>query len=175
MACIFLAGKVEEDVMKIEDVLKTAYLIGKGDILAEPTPKLQEKIFMYERIILNTLSFDVSVEHPHDYVHRFIKQLTPGRQRESMELSQVTFNILNDSLYTTICLRYPPRLIAASCVVLAIRFLGCRSGPTKSPKFVEIFMNFEKSGKVFGSPIHEIRLLEEEMLKLYENLASQMI
>ena len=66
--CLFLAGKVEETPKKIKDVVIEAYK-AQHQKQAGPEPEskefweLKEQILVCERILLQTLDFDLTVEH----------------------------------------------------------------------------------------------------------------
>jgi hypothetical protein len=144
----------------------------KGEKLSHDSTALEQmrnSLLLHERVVLNTLSFDVSVEHPHKHAEKMLKVITSGQPREQRELLQATINILNDSLSTTMCLRYHPRLITAAAVSLAVRLLRSRAqAQQQKPRYVEIFARFEKQGEVFGFSPQEIRPVEEELVKMYE-------
>lgn len=66
--CLFLAGKVEETPKKIKDVVIEAYKAQHNKLTGpEPESKefwaLKEEILVCERILLQTLDFDLTVEH----------------------------------------------------------------------------------------------------------------
>ena len=66
--CIFLASKVEETPKKLKDVVMETFKQQHKD---KPPPdmesrefwELKEKVLISERILLQTLSFDLTVEH----------------------------------------------------------------------------------------------------------------
>jgi len=121
--CLFLAGKVEETPKKIKDVVIEAYKAQHNKLTGpEPESKefwaLKEEILVCERILLQTLDFDLTVEHAYRPLLAYVKSIKGTR-----DLAQVAWNFINDSLRTTIALQYPPRCVAASAVHLASRFL----------------------------------------------------
>lgn len=121
--CLFLAGKVEETPKKIKDVVIEAYKAQHQKPTGpEPESKefwaLKEEILVCERILLQTLDFDLTVEHAYRPLLAYVKSIKGTR-----DLAQVAWNFINDSLRTTIALQYPPRCVAASAVHLASRFL----------------------------------------------------
>ena len=77
--CLFLAGKVEETPKKCKDIVKEAkswfelkslekYFTLFGD---DPI----KEIMVYERILLQTIKFDLQVDHPYTYLLRYAKTL----------------------------------------------------------------------------------------------------
>ena len=124
--CLFLAGKVEETPKKIKDVVIETYKAqhGAAGKASGPDPEskefwsLKEEILVCERILLQTLDFDLTVEHAYRPLLAYVKSIKGTR-----DLAQVAWNFINDSLRTTIALQYPPRCVAAAAVHLSSRFL----------------------------------------------------
>jgi hypothetical protein len=127
--------------------LSTPFLAGKGagapvtslDPKGEEFTKLKERILLLERVILHTIGFELSVDHPYKFLVEQIKKLIHTRQLEYItppknltssqimskmlnELVQYSMNFANDSVHTSLCLQFSPQLIATSCVYLAGHF-----------------------------------------------------
>ncbi|KAL6077091.1 Cyclin-K isoform 1, variant 2 [Balamuthia mandrillaris] len=120
--CLFLAGKVEETPKKLRDVLLvTHHLRYKVELKpqAPESTKLREQILLYERIVLQNIAFNLTVEHPYKYLLSFVKSI-----QGDQNLAQVAWNFVNDSLRTTLCLQYEPKLIAIAAIYLASKFLN---------------------------------------------------
>eukprot|EP00962_Isochrysis_galbana_P025622 scaffold7923_cov121-Isochrysis_galbana.AAC.2 len=72
---LFLACKVEETPRKLKDVVTEAY---KAQYKGTPVPETEsrelyerkEKVLISERILLQTLGFDLSIEHPYRHAAR---------------------------------------------------------------------------------------------------------
>lgn len=102
--CLFLAGKVEETPKKCKDIIKTARSLLNDVQFAQfgDDPKVsnpfntqsvslvifsllnttvfhgmspQEEVMVLERILLQTIKFDLQVEHPYQFLLRYAKQL----------------------------------------------------------------------------------------------------
>jgi len=115
-AALFLSAKVEEQPRKLEHVLKVARICSHKDRLDPASQHYMDKVeeaVTIERILLQTLGFDVSVEHPHTYV---VKCLVKAPK----ELAQSAYSLATNSLHlTTMCLRYTPSIVACVCINMA--------------------------------------------------------
>ena len=170
-ACVFLACKVEENIQKLERILDVAHNLRTGDPKplsqnAEQMWKKREKTLVCERILLDTISFNVVVEHAHFHANRFSLQVTNGDKAEARALHQIASNILNDSLSTNLCLKYSPALIGAAAVRLAGRVLRDQSSSPHvcSQKLEEL----ERSGEMFGEPLSRVLKVEDELISTYD-------
>lgn len=74
-ACLFLAGKVEETPKKYRDVLKVTQSILTEQQMANFGSNPKEELLTHERILLQTIKFDLQVEHPYSYLLQFAKSL----------------------------------------------------------------------------------------------------
>ena len=81
--CLFLAGKVEETPKKCRDIVKAAkthlesvnlekYWISFGE---DPI----KEIMTFEKILLQTIKFDLQVDHPYTYLLKYAKALDGNR------------------------------------------------------------------------------------------------
>lgn len=108
---------------------------GYLDPKSEEFIKLKERVLLLERVILHTIGFDLSIDHPYKFVFEQIKDLVPrkveynggsGKLLSSTEagkmiseLRQAAMNFANDSMHTTLCLQFPPEMVATTCVYLS--------------------------------------------------------
>ena len=158
VAAIVLAAKTEESPKKLNMVivqchdLKTRGMQAarvKGSNAAPPPPsldpkgeeflKLKERILLMERVILHTIGFELSIDHPYKFFVDQIKKLTQTRQlvyktppenlntaqtyqKMMNELVQYSMSFANDSMHTSLCLQFSPQQIATACVYLAAQF-----------------------------------------------------
>ena len=128
--CLFLASKVEETPKKLKDVVATYFVVHqKRD---QPPPEndkeffeMKERILIAERVLLQALNFDLSVDHPYKCgaprararprrcrhatigvplarrpLLAFVKSIHGTR-----DMAQVAWNYINDSFRTTLCLQ----------------------------------------------------------------------
>ncbi|GFH22926.1 uncharacterized protein HaLaN_20462 [Haematococcus lacustris] len=78
----------------------------------------KESVIRYERELLRVFGFIVHCDHPHKLLISFVKVLD-GDQ----ELIQRAWNIVNDSLRTSLCVRFRSEVIASAAIFLAARQL----------------------------------------------------
>lgn len=129
-ACLFLAGKAEETPKKSNDLLKCCRkILSESDFATfqESGVEPKDELLALEKILLQTLKFDLEVEHPYENLLEFAKQLHlendhfPDANNSFLqrELIQKAWTFLNDSYCTNICLQYEPEVIAISMLFLA--------------------------------------------------------
>ncbi|XP_075927797.1 uncharacterized protein LOC116948649 [Petromyzon marinus] len=122
-SAIFLAAKVEDQPRKLEHVIRVAQAcLAPREAPLNPKhlvylQKAQDLI-MLETMLLQTLGFDVTVVHPHTHVVK-CSQLV----RASKDLAHTSYFMATNSLHlTTLCLRYPPSVVACVCIHLACKW-----------------------------------------------------
>jgi cyclin K len=119
--CLFLAGKVEETPKKCKDIVKAAKLYLDSKNLEKYWISFGEdplkEIMIYERILLQTIKFDLQVDHPYQYLLKYAKTLK-GDQESIRNMVQMTWTFINDSYSTTLCLQWEPEIIAIALMYL---------------------------------------------------------
>lgn len=109
-ACFFLACKVEETPKKLKDIIikchECYYNPNRRDpnyrplLLDSPEfPKLRQKVLQCERLILQTLSFDLTIEQPHKTFKSALNALSLGGDKS---MGQMTLNFINDRYFNSI-------------------------------------------------------------------------
>lgn len=116
--CLFLAGKVEETPKKARDIIKTARNLLTDDKFFSFGDDPKEEVMTLERILLQTIKFDLQVEHPYGFLVKYAKCLK-GDQGKLQKMVQMAWNFVNDSLSTTVCLQWEPEIIAVAMIHLA--------------------------------------------------------
>ncbi|XP_077521997.1 cyclin K isoform X1 [Amblyomma americanum] len=116
--CLFLAGKVEETPKKCKDIIKTArsFLTDKQYLSFGEDPK--EEVMTMERILLQTIKFDLQVSHPYGFLLKYAKCLK-GDKAKLQKMVQMAWTFINDSLCTTLCLQWEPEVVAIALIYLA--------------------------------------------------------
>lgn len=116
--CLFLAGKVEETPKKCKDIIKVARQLLPDDKYISFGEDPKEEVMTLERILLQTIKFDLQVEHPYSFLVKYAKCLK-GDNTKLQKMVQMAWNFVNDSLSTTVCLQWEPEIIAVALIYLA--------------------------------------------------------
>eukprot|EP00884_Botryococcus_braunii_P015562 jgi/Botrbrau1/268/Bobra.0022s0237.1 len=131
-ACVWLGTKLEEEPRRPRDILMVFQRIfqrregrklqplnlhgregGKSEL-----DVLKARLEKMESILLQAFGFTLHLEHPHKFLFSFMHFLATNR-----EFKQEACNLCNDSLRTTLCLRFPPLVLACGIIFLASRRL----------------------------------------------------
>lgn len=124
MAATWLATKLEETPRQAKDLLRVFARINcraKGATLdvIDPYSKnwegVKQSMFKIEKTMLRVLGFVTHVEHPHKFVLSLITILG------ITQLQQEAWNLANDSLRTTLCVRFKCEVVACGIIFLAAR------------------------------------------------------
>lgn len=116
--CLFLAGKVEETPKKCKDIIKTARILLTDQQFSQFGDDPKEEVMTLERILLQTIKFDLQVDHPYGYLLKYAKSLR-GDRAKLQKLVQMAWTFINDSLCTTLCLQWEPEIIGIALMYLA--------------------------------------------------------
>jgi len=168
LTCLFLAAKTEDEPRKLKKVAEKYHTLMQQKQNKTPIQLLNEetyffyksKVCIYERIVLQTLSFDLNVVHPHKIMIKMCKALTRTgalSRAKGRDFAQHTFNFLNDSVRTTVALVYSPNTLAASAVYLAFKYFEMPDITKKREK--------EEDGKENGEEEEEEEEEENEYQK----------
>ncbi|XP_062823093.1 cyclin-T2 isoform X2 [Anolis carolinensis] len=120
---LFLAAKVEEQPRKLEHVIKVANAClhpqePQPDTKSDAYLQQAQELVILETIMLQTLGFEITIEHPHTDVVKCTQLV-----RASKDLAQTSYFMATNSLHlTTFCLQYKPTVIACVCIHLACKW-----------------------------------------------------
>jgi cyclin, N-terminal domain len=93
--CLFLAGKVEETPKKCKDIIKTARFFLTDQQFAKFGDDPKEEVLTLERILLQTINFDLQVDHPYGYLLSYAKSLK-GDKEKLQKMVQMAWTFIND-------------------------------------------------------------------------------
>eukprot|EP00245_Coleochaete_scutata_P004561 TRINITY_DN17279_c0_g2_i1.p1 TRINITY_DN17279_c0_g2~~TRINITY_DN17279_c0_g2_i1.p1 ORF type:complete len:464 (+),score=119.44 TRINITY_DN17279_c0_g2_i1:181-1572(+) len=123
-ACTWLAGKLEESPRKIKDVLNVFCRMEQRreglpyELLESGTKKFEDlktDLIRTERHLLKEMGFICHVEHPHKFILDYLRLL------DAKQLGQAAWNLANDSLRTTLCVRFKGEVVACGVIYAAAR------------------------------------------------------
>ncbi|MCL7047578.1 hypothetical protein MKW94_028882 [Papaver nudicaule] len=146
-SCVWLASKLEESPRRAEQVLIVFHRmecrrenlpIEHLYIFSKKYPELEMDLVSTERHLLKEMGFICHVEHPHKFISNYLATL-----RTPNELRQEAWNLANDSLRTTLCVRFKSEVIACGVVYAAARRFQVPL--PENPPWWEAF-DVEKSG-----------------------------
>jgi hypothetical protein len=163
--CLFLAGKVEETPKKCKDIIKVAKSCMEEHQFNTFGEDPKETVMIMERILLQTINFDLQVDHPYRHLLNYAKHLNADRD-EMQELVQTAWTFINDSLCTTICLQWEPEVVAIAVLYLA----GKLTQKTKKTKLGQEIANtrwWEPFVQNISSDISELEDMCHQILDLY--------
>uniref|UniRef100_A0A3Q4MS17 Cyclin T2b n=1 Tax=Neolamprologus brichardi TaxID=32507 RepID=A0A3Q4MS17_NEOBR len=120
---LFLAAKVEEQPRKLEHVIKIAHAWINPqdpplDTKSNAFQQQAQELVALETIVLQTLGFEITVDHPHTDVVR-CSQLVRGITFFLTCYFSRTTAVLH---LTTFCLQYRPTVVACVCIHLACKW-----------------------------------------------------
>ncbi|MED6138065.1 Cyclin-L1-1 [Stylosanthes scabra] len=124
-SCVWLASKLEESPRKARQVIIVFHRmecrrenlpVEHLDLYSKKYVDLKMELSRTERHILKEMGFICHVEHPHKFISNYLATLeTPP------ELRQEAWNLANDSLRTTLCVRFKSEVVACGVVYAAAR------------------------------------------------------
>ncbi|KAL6615189.1 hypothetical protein ACP70R_037459 [Stipagrostis hirtigluma subsp. patula] len=123
-SCVWLAGKLEESPRKSKHIIFVFHRmecrrenlpIEHLDVFSKKYTELRHDLIRTERHLLKEMGFICHVEHPHKFISNYLATL------EAPELTQEAWNLANDSLRTTLCVRFKSEVVACGVVYAAAR------------------------------------------------------
>ena len=117
---LFLAGKAEETPKKCRDIIRVVRQLTNDRQFATFGNDPREEIMVLERVLLQTIKFDLQVDHPYESIIKFAKSLK-GDQNKLQKMVQMSWTFVNDSLCTTLCLQWEPEIVAIAVMYLAVK------------------------------------------------------
>uniref|UniRef100_A0A0A9WEZ5 Cyclin-T1 n=1 Tax=Lygus hesperus TaxID=30085 RepID=A0A0A9WEZ5_LYGHE len=172
-AALFLAAKVEEQPRKLEHVIKVSQICLHRD-MAPPDVKSQayneqaQELVVNENILLQTLGFDVAIDHPHTHVVKCCHLV-----RASKDLAQTSYFMASNSLHlTTMCLQYKPTVVACFCIHLACKWSNWEFNKLQIPQSTEGKPWFWYIDKTVTQELLE--QLTEEFLGIFDKCPSRL-
>jgi len=112
-ACLFLAAKMKNSMLKIEDLQENYSLTRNKKI----NNNFNNEIIKFELEILNLLGFDLEIETPYQIALHYFKAIKADTQFKRLEI--LTYNYINDSYRRPLAIYFKPMYIALSAIFFA--------------------------------------------------------
>ncbi|XP_055685627.1 cyclin-T isoform X2 [Lutzomyia longipalpis] len=167
-ASLFLAAKVEEQPRKLEHVIRVYYSCltpsaEPPDTTKEAFSEQAQDLVFNENVLLQTLGFDVAIDHPHTHVVK-----TCHLVKACKDLAQTSYFMASNSLHlTTMCLQYKPTVVACFCIHLA-----CQWSNWAIPNSSEGLPWFHYVDKTVT--VELLTQLTEEFIQIYDKSPSRL-
>ncbi|CAH1123628.1 unnamed protein product [Ceutorhynchus assimilis] len=167
-AALFLAAKVEEQPRKLEYVIRVANICKNPrdksfDINSERYITQSQDLVFNENVLLQTLGFDVAIDHPHTYVVRCCHLV-----RASKDLAQTSYFMASNSLHlTTMCIQYKPTVVACFCILLACKWSNWEIPLSNEKKEWYTYVDQTVTAEL-------LQQLTSEFLVIFENCPSRL-
>ncbi|CAG5074136.1 Similar to CycT: Cyclin-T (Drosophila melanogaster) [Cotesia congregata] len=161
-ASIFLAAKSESMPKNLESVIRTLYsCIYKkkcNEVNTESKDFISEaeNVLYIEHIMIQTLGFELDIEHSHAYVLKFCQEIKANK-----DFAQACYFLATELLETTtMCLQYSPKVTASFCIYFVSKLTNW-----------EIFESYQ--GKNWVYPDNDSDISLELLKKLEEEIHEQ--
>lgn len=121
-SCLFLSTKVEEEKRDVKSVIHAwnHIRIRRREVVNEnEAQEMQSKILLVERLLLQTVAFDLVILHPYSPLIQKLKSIKNNiEQQYRQEFRSIAISFVNDSLRSPTCLFYEPKAIAMAALYL---------------------------------------------------------
>lgn len=178
---------MEEQPRKLEHVIREAHNCLKLEPLDPAKDSYAEQVkdlVFNENVLLQTLGFDVAIDHPHTHVVKtchLVKgelnllnftRITSERFMifftASKDLAQTSYFMASNSLHlTTMCLQYRPTVVACFCIHLA-----CKWSSWEIPQSTEQKHWFQYVDKTVTMDL--LKKLTDEFLHIFDRCQSRL-
>ncbi|XP_057327297.1 cyclin-Q isoform X1 [Microplitis mediator] len=129
--CLYLAGKIKDDGLKIRDVMNvSSNTLHRGSQpleLGDQYWSIRDAIIQAELLIMRTLKFQVVSVHPHKYLLHYLRSLQAWFGEDEWSkypVAKTSLALLQDFHHSPAILDYPPNCIALACINLTLQVYG---------------------------------------------------
>jgi len=122
-ACLFLAAKVEESIVRLRDLIVLMHQLKYSkqiqNLESAEFKYWRDEILQKERLLLQVLGFDFQIEHPYTSMLQKVKQL---QEEDQKKIAQLAWDFITESLKTSLCIQFEAKEIASACLYLALQY-----------------------------------------------------
>ncbi|KAK8720536.1 hypothetical protein OTU49_013260, partial [Cherax quadricarinatus] len=128
--CIYLASKVEDDDIKIRDIINVGISCvrrGEPPLSLDPYFTMRDSLIQAELLLMRVLGFKMKVDLPHQYLLHYMLSLKEWLGEETFEtipIVQLAWNIIQDIYHSPIVLKYSPQLFSAAILNIVMQVHG---------------------------------------------------
>ncbi|ORX76738.1 cyclin-like protein [Anaeromyces robustus] len=126
-ASLYLASKLTDAQRRLKDIIIVCISKAQKNAKLNINEKTHEfdkwkKTILYHELeVLETICCDVNVDHPYSHLLNMMEKFNDSDHSNIVKLA---WCFINDSFKTTMCLRYPAQIIAASALYMACKYEG---------------------------------------------------
>ena len=176
-ASLLLASKIEECPLNAKTIHQLA--MGKETPSSSYDTKDTSKEFPYqlqqilecELYLMEQLSFNLTIFHPHTSLIMFLKD-----SEIEKSLYQTAWNIVNDSYFSEVVLKYPPYLVSLTAVYMSCFLDTHDSNKEKARKwFDQLYVDMKQIGDITEDIItmySMIKKMQDPQQEYYRTLHS---
>ncbi|UMM25880.1 hypothetical protein L5515_005517 [Caenorhabditis briggsae] len=166
-ACVFLGGKNEDTPKKLKYVVNQLWTLKypqQKHFPSEATFLAQcDVVTFLEEILLKTVSFDINVDLPHQYVLKLMRDVEKGRNVYK-EMVKTAYYMATDVLIITDwSVRYSCASVATACVNIASFFHNIKMDDIVPLDFADKWYCFDDDTMTRG----EVDVMTREFLDIY--------
>ena len=128
--CIYLASKVEDDDIKIRDIINVGISCvrrGEPPLALDPYFSMRDSLTQAELLLMRVLGFKMKVDLPHKYLLHYmmsLKEWLGSDTFDSLPLMHLSWMLLQDIYHSALVLNHSPQLIAATIINIALQVYG---------------------------------------------------
>jgi len=129
--CIYLAGKVEDDHLKLRDVINIVYSTLHRTLeplaLGDEYWNIRDAIVQTELFVLRMVGFQARFQHPHKYLLHYlssVREWMSPEQWEKIPLATTSWNILQDLYHDPHVMSIDPSITALGIIQLSLEIFG---------------------------------------------------
>ncbi|EFP06212.1 CRE-CIT-1.2 protein [Caenorhabditis remanei] len=166
-ACVFLAGKNEDSPKKLKYVVNHLWQLKyphQKHFPSEQTFVDQCTVVTYlEEVVLRSISFDINVDLPHQYVLKLMRDVEKGRNVYK-EMVKTAYYMATDVLIITDwSVRYTCASIATACVNIAAYFHNIKMDEIVPPELANHWFCFQDESMTRA----EVEVMTTEFLDIF--------
>ena len=171
--CLYLAGKTEDDHLKLRDVINVVHSVLHKTL--EPLPlgdqywNMRDAIVQTELLVLRMCQFGVKFTHPHKYLLHYLKSLKDWISADvwsKYPIAKTSWSMLHDLYHDPMVLSSDPSTVAISCIQLALETFGIQIPFVGSDSWFKVVDDKVSKDKIWEvmTRIMEVYNKETEML-----------